>query len=309
MAAASVFEFDTLTVDVYGHTYEQRRQSAQSRTETLEQGIELELVAIPGGSFSMGAPSTEEGWDASQSPQHIVTIAPFWMGKYPVTQAQWSVVAALPEVHHALPLKPSCFTGATRPVEQVSWQDATEFCDRLAAQTGHRYRLPTEAEWEYACRASPMPTSGTPGSEDVRSETTAAPFWFGETITTALANYSGVDWEYEGRVCSRGSYGKGSTGLDRRETTDVGSFAIANPFGLYDMHGLVREWCVDRWHDSYDGAPYNGTAWIENGITDQRVLRGGSWNSGPKACRSAFRSKLNPDTHLYDIGFRVVGEG
>lgn len=292
MTDTSVFEFDTLTLDLYGQTHEQRRQFAQSRTEALEQGIALELVAIPGGTFVMGAPKSEEGWHPSQSPQHTVAIAPFWMGKYPITQAQWSVVAALPKVNHSLPPKPSCFTGATRPVEQVSWQDAIEFCDRLSAQTEHHYRLPSESEWEYACRA-----------------TTTTPFWFGETITTELANYSGIDWEYESRVCSKGSYGKGPTGSDRRETTDVGSFAIANAFGLYEMHGLVREWCVDRWHDSYGGAPNDGSAWIENGTTDQRILRGGSWNGGPKACRSAFRSKLNPDTHLYDIGFRVVGEG
>ena len=288
MPDTSVFEFDTLTLDIYGHK-EYRRQLARSGTEALGQDIALELVSIPGGLFSMGAPRTEEGWHPNQSPQHTVTIAPFWMGKYPVTQAQWSFVAALPKVNHLLPPKPSCFTGTTCPVEQISWQDAIEFCDRLSTQTGYAYRLPTEAEWEYACRG-----------------TTTTPFWCGETITTDLANYSGVDWMYEGRVCSKGSYGKGPTGNDRRETTNVGSFAIANPFGLYDMHGLVREWCVDRWHDSYNGAPNDGAAWIENGTTDQRVLRGGSWNGGPKACRSAFRSKLNPDTHLYDIGFRVV---
>ncbi|MBW4583030.1 MAG: formylglycine-generating enzyme family protein [Tildeniella nuda ZEHNDER 1965/U140] len=308
MADASVCEFDTLTVDVYGQTYEQRRQSVEHRLEDLGHGLTLELVAIPGGTFVMGAPKTEEGWHPSQSPQHTVAIAPFWMGKYPVTQAQWSVVAALPNVKHPLPPKPSCFTGANRPVEQVSWQDAIEFCARLSIHTHRRYRLPSEAEWEYACRA-PILTSGTLERGKVQSATTTTPFWCGETITTELANYSGVDWEYEGRVCSKGSYGKGATGSDRRETTDVGSFAIANAFGLYDMHGLVREWCVDRWHDSYDGAPDDGSAWIENGTTDQRVLRGGSWNGSPKVCRSAFRSKLNPETHLYDIGFRVVGEG
>ncbi|PSB32484.1 formylglycine-generating enzyme family protein [Stenomitos frigidus] len=289
MSDASVFEFDTLTLDIYGQTYEKRRQSAQSRTEALGNGLALELVAVPGGTLMMGSPPTEDGWHPNQSPQHSVTIAPFWMGKYPVTQAQWSIVAALPKVNHSLSPKLSCFMGADRPVEQVSWHDTIEFCDRLSVYTGRPYRLPSEAEWEYACRA-----------------TTTTPFWFGETITTDLANYSGVDWEYEGQVCSRGSYGKGPTGTDRRETTDVGSFAVANAFGLYDTHGLVREWCADRWHDSYDGAPDDGTAWTENGTTDQRVLRGGSWNGGPKACRSAFRSKLNPDTHLYDIGFRVV---
>jgi formylglycine-generating enzyme required for sulfatase activity len=290
MPDAFVFEFDTLTLDIYGQANEQRRQSTQCCSAALGQGIALELVAIPGGTFVMGAPQTEDGWHPSQSPQHTVTIAPFWMGKYPITQAQWSVVAALPKVNnHSLPPNLACFTGASRPVEQVSWQDAIEFCDRLSAHTGHAYRLPSEAEWEYACRAA-----------------TTTPFWCGETITTDLANYSGVDWVYEGRVCSKGSYGKGTTGSDRRETTDVGSFAIANPFGLYDMHGLVREWCADRWHDSYEGAPDDGSAWTKNGTTDQRVLRGGSWNGGPKACRSAFRSKLNPETHLYDIGFRVV---
>ncbi|XGV99327.1 MAG: formylglycine-generating enzyme family protein [Leptolyngbya sp. BL-A-14] len=291
MIDASVFEFDTLTVDPYGQIYEKRRQTAPCRTEALSDDTTLELVAIPGGTFMMGAPASEEGWHPSQSPQHAVTIAPFWMGKYPVTQAQWSAVATLPKVRYPLSAKISCFSGGNRPVEQVSWQDAIEFCDRLSAHTSHSYRLPSEAEWEYACRAM-----------------TTTPFWFGETITTELANYSGVDWEYEGRVCSKGSYGKGPTGNDRRETTDVGSFAIANAFGLYDMHGLVREWCVDRWHDSYNGAPDDGSAWVENSSTDQRVLRGGSWNGGPKTCRSASRSKLNPDTHLYDIGFRVVGD-
>ena len=281
MVDASVFEFDTLTVDAYGQIAEQRRQVTSCRTDALSEGVALALIAVPGGTLIMGAPPTEEGWHPSQSPQHSVTIAPFWVGKYPVTQAQWSVVAALPRVNYSLSPKLACFAGTNRPVEQVSWQDAIEFCDRLSAHTGGSYRLPSESEWEYACRA-----------------TTTTPFCFGETITTELANYSGVDWEYEGRVCSKGSYGKGATGSDRRETTEVGSFAIANPFGLYDMHGLVREWCADRWHDNYDGAPEDGTAWIENATTDQRILRGGSWNGGPKACRSAFRGKLNPDTHL-----------
>ncbi len=289
MADGSVFEFDTLVVDQCGQIQAHDRKSAQRCTEALGQDVELELVAVPGGSFMMGAPKVEEGWQPSQSPQHSVTIAPFWMGKDPVTQGQWSAVVALPQVNHALPLNPSCFTGVKRPVEQVSWQDAIEFCDRLSVRTGRTYRLPSEAEWEYACRA-----------------TTLTPFSFGETITTELANYSGVDWIYEGRVCSKGSYGNGPHGSDRRETTEVGSFAIANAFGLHDMHGLVREWCYDCWHDNYDGAPADGSAWVDGGYCHQRVLRGGSWNGGPKVCRSAYRSKLNPDTHLYDIGFRVV---
>jgi formylglycine-generating enzyme required for sulfatase activity len=237
----------------------------------------------------MGASKAEEGWHSSQSPQHEVAIAPFWMGKYPVTQAQWGAVAALPKVNRSLVLQPSCFDGKNRPVEQVTWLDAVEFCDRLSLLTGLTYRLPTEAEWEYSCRA-----------------TTQTPFCFGETITTELANYSGIDWEFEGRICSKGSYGKGPIGGDRRETTEVGSFQVANQFGLFDLHGNVREWCQDCWHNTYENAPSDGSAWVNAGDCAQRILRGGSWNSGPRSCRSAARGKMESDASLYDIGFRIA---
>ncbi len=283
------FEFHTLTVDAYGQPQETQHCSAHGFIADLGEGIELELVAIPGGSFLMGAPETEEGWHPTQAPQHEVAIAPLWIGKYPITQAQWGAIAALPKINRPLMPKPSCFEGNHRPVEQVSWLDAVEFCDRLSAHTGQTYRLPSEAEWEYCCRA-----------------TTSTPFCFGETITTDLANYSGIDWEFEGRICSRGSYGKGPPGSDRRETISVGSLQVANPFGLYGMHGNVREWCQDCWHPSYQGAPGDGTAWVTDGDCNQRLLRGGSWNSGPRACRSAARGKMEIDASLYDIGFRVV---
>jgi len=249
----------------------------------------LELVAIPGGTYVRGAPQTEEGWQPNQSPQQEVEISPFWMSRTPITQAQWRIVAALPSVNRKLSLNPSCFSGDKRPVEQVSWHDAVEFCARLSALTNRAYRLPSETEWEYACRAG-----------------TQTPFHFGETITTDLANYSGVNWEYDGRLCSKGFYGKGPIGSDRRETTDVGSFGVANSFGLYDMHGLVKEWCADYWHDSYTHAPTDGRPWTVDGEDTQRVLRGGSWNGGPRTCRAAFRSRSSADSNLYDIGFRLV---
>lgn len=281
--------FETCTVDEYGQIWQQRSCSTQRWVENLGAAVDLEFVKIPGGTLQMGAPQTEEGWHSTQSPQHEVTIAPFWMGIYPVTQAQWQQVAALPSVERALATTPACFLGEMRPVEQVSWYEAVEFCARLTRQTGWLHRLPTEAEWEYACRAG-----------------TSTPFHFGETISTDLANYSGVNWEYQGKLCSKGAYGKGSEGSDRRETTSIQAFGFANAFGLYNMHGQVREWCQDCWHINYANAPTDGSAWITAGDCNQRILRGGSWNTSPKACRSAFRSKLDPDSSLYDIGFRVV---
>lgn len=288
MTNLTVFQFESLMVDPHGRLQSQQSHSVQVYREELGAGLFLELVAVPGGDFLMGAPKTEEGWHSSQSPQHRVTIPPFWIGKYPVTQAQWSAVAALPNVNQPLDRHPACFVGENRPVEQVSWYEAIEFCQRLSQYTGRSYRLPTEAEWEYACRAG-----------------TTTPFHVGETITTDLANYSGINWDYQGRVCSKGAYGQGPEGADRRETVDVGSLGSANAFGLWDMHGQVREWCLDCWHSSYEGAPTDGSAWVEANC-QQRILRGGSWNGSPKTCRSAFRSKLDPAAKLYDVGFRVV---
>lgn len=289
MAKTSVFEFETLTVDDYGRPQLQQHRTAPGYIEELEPGIVLELMAIPGGQFLLGAPKTEEGWHSTQSPQQEITIAPFWLGRYPVTQAQWRAVAALPKVNQSLMAQPSCFSGDHRPVEQVAWQEAIEFCDRLSKYTGRRYRLPTEAEWEYACRAG-----------------TTTPFHFGSTLTTDLANYSGIDWEYQGKICSKGTYGQGPHGIDRRETTEVGSFGVANSFGLYDMHGQVREWCQDCWHNNYLGIPTDGRAWIKDGDCSKRIVRGGSWNGSPKTCRSAFRGRLDPASNLYDVGFRVA---
>jgi formylglycine-generating enzyme required for sulfatase activity len=273
-----------------GLTISRSTRRSWQYVESLGNGVELEMVVIPAGSFVMGAPEEEEGRSADEGPQYEVTIAePFFMGKYPITQAQWRIVAAMPQVERELDPDPSRFKGDSRPVEQVSWLDAVEFCRRLERATGRPYRLPSEAEWEYACRAG-----------------TTTPFHFGETITTDLANYRGTDWQV-GETTYSGAYGRGPHGEYRKETTDVGIFP-ANAFGLYDMHGNVWEWCQDWWHESYEGAPVDGSAWIAHGEEDEerRVLRGGSWDFNPEDCRSALRFRDAPVLTYDGVGCRVV---
>ncbi|MBE9065664.1 formylglycine-generating enzyme family protein [Leptolyngbya cf. ectocarpi LEGE 11479] len=240
------------------------------------------MVAIPEGRFMMGSPGDEPERSKRESPQHEVTVEPFFMGRYPVTQAQWRVVATLKQIERKLKADPAKFKGDDRPVEKVSWHDAVEFCARLSAHTGREYRLPTEAEWEYACRAGTM-----------------TPFHFGDMITTEVANYSGS------------AYADGPSGERRGKTTPVEHFGIANAFGLSDMHGNVWEWCQDKWHGNYEGAPTDGSVWDdgddgeEEGIN--RVVRGGSWYINPAYCRSAVRYSYTPGNRLnLDLGFRVV---
>lgn len=283
------FQFETLLLDAKGQVADRQMRQARCYQELLADGVALEMVALEGGTFLMGAPEGEIGGKSSQKPQHGVKIAPFWLGRYPITQAEWLAIALLPKVNRTLPRQPSNFAGERRPVEQITWLEAVECCDRLCQLTGKPYRLPAEAEWEYACRGG-----------------TATPFHFGETIATDCANYSGVDWDYLGRVVSPGAYGRGSLGCDRRETTAVGELENANSWGLSDLHGNVREWCQDVWHPNYRGAPEDGSAWLEGGDPEQRVVRGGSWNGGPYKCRSAYRGKFAAEAGFYDLGLRVA---
>ncbi|BCL39223.1 caspase, EACC1-associated type [Nostoc sp. MS1] len=280
------FEFETVKVNAQGKIIERPCKSAEFFTEDLGNGVTLQMVAIPGGTFLMGSPENEEGRSDDESPQHKVTIQPFFMGKFPVTQAQWTAVATLDKVNIDLKPDPSRFKGTNRPVECVSWDDAVEFCARLSNKTGKTYRLPSEAEWEYACRGG-----------------TTTPFYCGETITTELANYRGTDWEYKGTIYP-GNYGQGPKGEYREQTTNVGDFP-ANPFGLFDMCGNIWEWCQDEWHENYDNAPTNGSAWLSDN-NQQWLLRGGSWNYFPWLCRSAVRSRSARDRRSDFVGFRVM---
>ena len=369
----SVFSFETVTVNKKGEIIKQepKQEPKQARyfTEDLGDGVTLDMVYIPGGTFLMG--SLEGKGDKDEYPQHQVTVPPFFMAKYPITQAQWKAVAKGPKIQRDLdpdcsrfkdtpptppyqggalgvspppPLtskppptppykggasetsgsppyqggarggsnRPPLETGASetsssppyqggarggshRPVENVQWYDAVEFCARLLQRTGRPYRLPSEAQWEYACRAG-----------------TTTPFYFGETLTSDLANYDGNH-----------TYANEPKGKYREETTPVGQFP-PNAFGLYDLHGNVWEWCADPWHENYQGAPTQGEVWDEqndndnryqiynvenlvNLLTDEqrRCVRGGSWFNGPGGCRSASRYAELPDGFDVNIGFRV----
>lgn len=273
------FTFETVSVNAQGKITERKTREAEFFTEDLGNDVVLDMVAIPGGSFTMGSPQSEAERSEAEGPQRTVTIQPFYMGKYVVTQAQWQAVAKLPQVKQGLEANPSRFKGANLPVDLVSWDEAVEFCARLSQLKGKTYRLPSEAEWEYACRAG-----------------TDTPFYFGETLAENVANY---DATY--------IYANGSKGKYRKKTTDVGVFP-PNGFGLYDMHGNVWEWCEDLWHKSYQGGPTDGSAWLSGNDNETRLslMRGGSCFHDPGWCRSAFRTYDALYYRNYSIGFRVV---
>jgi len=233
-----------------------RQETRQTRHFIEQLGTEmgLDMILIPGGTFVMGSPENEPERSEDEGPQHEVTIPTFFLGRYPVTQSQWQFVAGLPQINQKLDPDPSNFKGANRPVEQVSWLDAMEFCDRLSTYTHRAYRLPSEAEWEYACRAG-----------------TTTPFHFGETMTTDLANYCGIDRTID-KTLYKGAYGRGPKGEYRQKTTPVDHFTIANAFGLSDMHGNVWEWCQDHWHSNYQGAPIDGSAWLSEDKDSNFIL-------------------------------------
>ncbi len=245
----------------------------------------IQLVSIPGGTFLMGSSEGELDRTGSESPVHVVEIRPLLLGRYPVTQAQWRAVARLEKVEIYLYPEPSRFEGDRLPVEQVSWLEAKEFCNRLSRLSDCHYRLPTEAEWEYACRAG-----------------TTTPFHFGETITTDLANYRSTDISLE----SSGSYGL--KGEYREATTPVGYFNADNSFGIGDAYGNVWEWYEDDLHTNYTGAPTDGRAWVDSEGDRKgkyKVIRGSSWFATPEYCRSACREGFDPCGGNDSIGFRM----
>ncbi|NCS12177.1 MAG: SUMF1/EgtB/PvdO family nonheme iron enzyme [Microcystis aeruginosa G13-09] len=335
-----LFTAETVLVNQEGKVIERKPVKAYFYDENLaEVGNRkkaqnyIPMMYIPQGEFWMGTEDEEIErlmkkfrWDGfrRERPQHLVKVPAFYMSQTPITQAQWRAVASRTDLkverdlnpdpsYFKDPPKPPLKRGASdsppfegarggsptrwdRPVERVNWYDAVEFCARLSKLTGKEYRLPSEAEWEYACRAG-----------------TTTPFHFGETITGELANYY-----------ARETYAGEAEGEYREETTPVGQFP-PNAFGLYDMHGNVREWCLDPWHKNYQGEPpRDGSVWDENNndnryqslsistkelLADKqiRVLRGGSWYGDPDLCRSAYRGHdAWRDGIDNDFGFRVV---
>ena len=228
----------------------------------------IEFVYIPAGEFMMGSPSSEKDRSKDEGPQHEVELSAFWMSKYEVTKAQWKAV-----------VNDNCwryFEEDNLPVEDVSWDECQEFISEFNIFHGEKVRLPTEAEWEYACRAG-----------------TTTVFHYGDSLSSSQANFDG---NYP--------YGGAAEGEYRKETMPVGSFK-PNAWGLYDMHGNVWEWCADWYGEDYYGkslrrnptGPSSGSS---------RVFRGGGWNNYAMFCRSASRYKIKPLYQISILGFRLA---
>ena len=279
------FDFETIKIKpkkgMLGliNTVEKQMISRKSKffVEYLGEGINLEMIFIPSGTFMMGSSSQELRKEKDENPQHLVKSTSFYMSKYPVTQSQWRIVSSFDQVKRPIKSNPSFFKGDNLPVEKVSWLDAQEFCQRLNKYTQRKYRLPTESEWEYACRGG-----------------TTTPFFFGDIITNDFANYDG-----------REGYNLKATGKYEKKTSPVGSF-YPNPFGLYDLHGNVWEWCEDHYSPNYTHKPRDGSAFYSNMMNQPRVVRGGSWSLSPAYCRSAKRTSYSSNSNYNFLGFRVV---
>jgi eukaryotic-like serine/threonine-protein kinase len=268
----TTIQFASVKLNAKGEIIEKPKGKASAFNEDIGNGVLLTMVKIPAGKFMMGSPTSEKD-RYFESPQHQISVPEFYFGQTLVTQAQWQVIMGN---------NPSGFKGNDKlPVEQVNWLDSMDFCQKLSEKMNRNYRLPSEAEWEYACRAG-----------------TTTPFAFGATITSALINCDGTT-----------PYGRAAKGDYRKKTTPVRSFP-PNLFGLYDMHGNLWEWCLDEWADNYNGAPTDGSPRGNFSRDDNKspVLRGGSWLTYPHYCRSASRPYQTPDIRLNSIGFRVVCE-
>jgi len=235
-----------------------------TQTVLLPGGVPLELVWIPPGSFMMGRYASESNSYPSEDPQHQVTFANgFWIGKYEVTQAQWVAVMGS---------NPSYFTGdLNRPVEEVSWNNVQDFIAAVNALGQGAFRLPSEAQWEYACRAG-----------------TTTRFYWGDDPT--LSQTDSYTWH---------------TGNAGMTTNPVGQ-KLPNAWGLFDMGGNVWEWCEDYWHADYTGAPTDGSAWLSGASNSNRVTRGGAWYSYDYVCRSAYRNYQGPTNTVNGVGFRIA---
>lgn len=268
---STVYGFETLRLDNFGQVKQKNQKQTKCISLELNPTINLEMTEIPSGEFLMGSSMDEIEFRKNEIPQHKVKVPKFYLGKYPITQIQWlAVMDELPKISKK-------FRGDNLPVVNVWLEKVLEFCSKLSKWTGKTFRLPSEAEWEYACRAG-----------------TETPFAFGKTITTEIVNYDGNQ-----------PFANAPKGEIRNGLTPVGHFKFANNFGVYDMHGNIWEWCADIWHPDYKNAPTDGSAWFENGDHSYVVQRGGSWKNPAGHCRSAFR--VGDIAHNSDniVGLRV----
>ncbi len=246
--------------------------ACEVKTFDLGTGVSLEMVWCPPGEFMMGFSDSDEDAYYSDKPQHKVTFRTgFWMGKYPVTQAQWqAIMSGNPSHFSDEPDSPQ------RPVEQVNCEGVKKFCQKLKRKTGENFRLPSEAEWEYACRA-------------------------GSTTDYCFGDDKG-QLELYGNSAETPIYGGEST-------SPVGTFR-PNAWGLYDMHGNVAEWCEDKWHRNYDGAPADGSPWLCSPWPymggDCRAVRGGGWCRADWVCSAACRGRARSLERWRDLGFRLA---
>jgi eukaryotic-like serine/threonine-protein kinase len=272
MTQPTTIEFNSVKLNDSGDIIDTPRGRAQIFQEELGRDIFLTMVKIPAGRFLMGSPPGEPARTVKEQPQHQVSISEFYLGQTLVTQAQWAAI--FPDRQNG------SIDNNLVPVHSINWLDAIDFCDRLSQKTGHNYRLPTESEWEYACRAN-----------------TTTPFAYGDTITPSVVNYNGN--------CP---YGQAPKGEFRQQVTPVAKFP-PNLFGLYDMHGNLWEWCLDEWFDDYRNSPSDGSAMGNLNLKDDRlfrVVRGGSWFSHAQICRTANRTGLFAAFRHSFYGMRVV---
>ena len=268
-----------LTVDWVGEkklaivlTENKGPRHGDTKTLALPGGVPMEMIYVAPGSFVMGSPVMEEGRNGDETQHHVALTKGYWLGKYEVTQRQWEAVMGCD-------CNRSSFGGLDRPVENVSWEDCREFIEKLNQKTNCGARLPTEAEWEYACRAG-----------------TSTPYSWGNSLNGDNANCDG-NWPYG--TARKGSFKHGTVG--------VGSYS-PNDWGFYDMHGNVLEWCQDWYGEDYCvGVPMCDPEGPASG--GRRVLRGGSWYDGAVDCRSANRNRccLDEPGGRYGIhGFRLA---
>ena len=259
-------EFETPTLNAQGEIVNWTSHTAEQFTEVLGNDIGLDMLIIPAGVYQMGSP--RDTGNSDERPQHLVRIKSFMMSKILTSQAQWKAIMGK--------LPPCRFKGDSLPVERISWSDAQNFCQRLSSKTGRNYGLPTETQWEYACRAG-----------------TTTLFSFGESITSDVANFNG---EHTFREEPRGIY--------FHATNEGGKFP-PNAFGLFDLHGNLWEWCADNWLEDYISSPRDGSSY-QNKESRYRVARGGSWHEPPGLCRSASRLRRLASEADEFTGFRVI---